>query len=112
MFALVDANSFYASVERVFCPSLADRPVVVLSNNDGCIVARSKEAKALGIDMAVPYFEVRELLQRHNVAVFSSNYTLYDDMSRRVQEILRRFSDDMEVHSIDESFLFWKNELP
>ena len=112
MFALVDANSFYASVERVFRPDLEGRAVVVLSNNDGCIVARSDGAKALGIKMAVPYFEVRDLIERNDVAVFSSNYTLYDDMSRRAQEVLRPFADRMEVYSIDESFLFWRHECP
>lgn len=112
MYALVDANSFYASCERVFRPDLAHRPVVVLSNNDGCIVARSQQAKALGIAMGVPYFEVRELLQRHGVAVFSSNYTLYDDMSRRVQDVLRDSAEEMEVYSIDESFLHWSADLP
>jgi DNA polymerase V len=112
MFALVDGNSFYASCERAFRPDLEGRPIVVLSNNDGCIVARSKEAKALGIKVADPYFEVRDFLQKHNVAVFSSNYTLYDNMSRRVQDVLRMFADDMEVYSIDESFLWWKHNLP
>jgi DNA polymerase V len=113
MFALVDANSFYASCERVFRPDLEDRPVVVLSNNDGCIVARSKQAKELGIKMGAPYFEMRALLKLHKVVVFSSNYTLYDDMSRRVQDVLRPFSEDMEVYSIDESFLRWSStDLP
>jgi DNA polymerase V len=112
MIALVDANSFYASVERVFRPSLADRPVVVLSNNDGCIVARSASAKALGIAMGEPYFKIKDALRRHRVAVFSSNYTLYDDMSRRVQDVLRPFADEMEVYSIDESFLTWSVDLP
>jgi len=112
MFALVDANSFYAACERVFRPDLANRPVVVLSNNDGCIVARSKQAKELGIEMGVPYFQVKAMLQRNHVAVFSSNYTLYSDMSRRTQEVLRLFSDDMEVYSIDESFLHWSAEFP
>src|ERR1041385_2164420 len=106
MYALVDANSFYASVERVFRPDLAGRPVVVLSNNDGCIVARSKEAKALqGVDQQLPYFQIKHLLQRHKVTVFSSNYTLYADMSQRVQNVLRAFAEKMEVYSIDESFL-------
>lgn len=112
MFALVDANSFYASCERVFCPQLANRPVVVLSNNDGCIVARSKQAKELGIDMGVPYFQIKDLLRRHNVVVFSSNYTLYDDMSRRAQDVVRPFGEEMEVYSIDECFLFWRADLP
>jgi DNA polymerase V len=109
VYALVDANSFYASCERVFRPDLAGTPVVVLSNNDGCIVARSPEAKALqGIDQQLPYFQIRHLLERHNVTVFSSNYTLYGDMSRRVVSVLRHFADEMEVYSIDESFLRWR----
>ena len=83
MLALVDCNNFYASCERVFDPSLRTRPVVVLSNNDGCIVARSAEAKALGLKMGEPYFKVKELFDRHKVAVFSSNYALYGDMSQR-----------------------------
>jgi len=112
MFALVDANSFYASCERVFRPDLADRAVVVLSNNDGVVVARSKQAKELGIEMGAPYFQVKAMLQRNRVVVFSSNYTLYDDMSRRTQDVLRPFSDDMEVYSIDESFLYWSAEFP
>jgi len=111
MYALVDANSFYASCERVFKPSLAGRPIVVLSNNDGCIVARSKEAKALKIEMGAPYFQVKDFLQQHKVAVFSSNYTLYHDMSQRVQNVLRGYADEMEVYSIDESFLFWRDPL-
>jgi DNA polymerase V len=112
MFCLVDANSFYASCERVFRPDLAGRPIVVLSNNDGCVIARSKEAKTLGIEMGVPYFKAKAALLHHHVAVYSSNYTLYDDMSRRVQDILRHFAQDMEVYSIDESFLHWSIELP
>ena len=112
MFALVDANSFYASCERVFRPDLADRPIVVLSNNDGCIIARSKLAKDLGIEMGVPYFQIKEVLRRFSVTVFSSNYTLYDDMSRRLQDVLRPFAEAMEVYSIDESFLYWSAELP
>ncbi|HEX8324336.1 MAG TPA: Y-family DNA polymerase [Tepidisphaeraceae bacterium] len=111
MFALVDANSFYASCERVFRPDLNGRPIVVLSNNDGCVVARSKEAKALNIDMQVPYFQIADLLRQHNVAVFSSNYTLYADMSRRVQDTIRPFADAMEIYSIDESFLWWDGDL-
>jgi DNA polymerase V len=112
MFALVDANSFYASCERVFRPDLADKPVVVLSNNDGCIIARSKLAKELGIEMGAPYFKIKAVLQRFKVVVFSSNYTLYDDMSRRVQDVLRPFAEEMEVYSIDESFLWWTLDLP
>ena len=105
IFALVDCNNFYASCERVFDPRLKKRPIVVLSNNDGCIVARSNEVKALGIPMSVPFFEQKAVLKKHNVAVFSSNYQLYGDMSQRVMESLRLFSPDMEVYSIDEAFL-------
>jgi len=107
MYALVDANSFYASCERVFRPDLAGRPVVVLSNNDGCIVARSKEAKALGVDMQRPYFQIKGLLERHNVTVFSSNYTLYANMSERLHSVLRDFAEQIETYSIDECFLWW-----
>jgi DNA polymerase V len=112
MYALVDANAFYASCERVFRPDLEGKPVVVLSNNDGCIVARSKEAKALGIDMQKPYFQLKDILKKHRVIVFSSNYTLYGDMSQRVQMVLRTFAEKMEVYSIDESFLWWGSALP
>lgn len=103
--ALVDCNSFYCSCERVFNPSLEGRPVIVLSNNDGCTVARTDEAKALGIEMGAPYFQIKDLLKKHNVHVFSSNYTLYGDMSRRVMSILKDYTPDMEVYSIDEAFL-------
>jgi len=105
VFALVDCNNFYASCERVFDPSLKNRPIVVLSNNDGCIVARSNEARALGIPMGVPFFESKAVIKKYNVAVFSSNYQLYGDMSQRVMDSLRRFAPDMEVYSIDEAFL-------
>ena len=105
VFALVDCNNFYASCERVFDPRLKNRPIVVLSNNDGCIVARSNEAKALGIPMGVPFFESKAVIKKHNVAVFSSNYQLYGDMSQRVMDSLRLFAPDMEVYSIDEAFL-------
>jgi len=105
VFALVDCNNFYASCERVFDPSLKKRPIVVLSNNDGCIVARSNEVKALGIPMGVPFFEYKAVIEKHNVAVFSSNYQLYGDMSQRVMDSLRLFAPDMEVYSIDEAFL-------
>jgi DNA polymerase V len=105
MLALVDCNNFYASCERVFDPSLRTRPVVVLSNNDGCIVARSQEAKALGLKMGDVYFKVKELLDRHKVAVFSSNYALYGDMSQRVMKTLQQFSPEVEIYSIDEAFL-------
>lgn len=104
-FALVDCNNFYASCERVFQPRLNGRPVVVLSNNDGCVVARSNEAKALGIPMGEPFFKVAPLIRRGQVQVFSSNYTLYGDMSRRLVEVLQQQASDLEVYSIDEVFL-------
>lgn len=105
MYALVDCNSFYASCERAFRPDLAKLPVVVLSNNDGCVIALSNEAKTLGIAMGAPYFKVRNLCQRHGVVAFSSNYELYGDMSARVMETLRELAPDVEVYSIDEAFL-------
>jgi DNA polymerase V len=105
VFALADANNFYVSCERVFQPALEDRPVVVLSNNDGCIIARSDEAKALGFAMGDPYHLNKEQLTRHDVAVFSSNYALYGDMSRRVMETLATFTPEVEIYSIDEAFL-------
>ena len=104
-FALVDCNNFYASCERVFQPHLANRPIVVLSNNDGCVVARSQEAKALGIAMGVPIFQVRPIVERHGVAVLSSNYALYGDLSARVASVLAAAAPRIEVYSIDESFL-------
>ena len=105
MIALADCNNFYVSCERVFRPTLEKRPVIVLSNNDGCAVARSNEAKALGIPMGAPYHQIRNLCERNGVVVFSSNYELYGDMSRRVVSALSRFSREIEVYSIDESFL-------
>ncbi|MBF9252501.1 Y-family DNA polymerase [Pontibacter sp. 172403-2] len=115
LFALVDCNNFYASCERVFNPSLEGVPVVVLSNNDGCIIARSAEAKAIGLPMGKPLFEVQKLIEQHHVQVFSSNYELYGDMSARVVETLSQFSPHVEVYSIDESFLdlgdFYKTDL-
>lgn len=105
LFALADCNNFYASCERVFDPSLEGRPIVVLSSNDGCVVARSNEAKALGIPMGVPFFQVKRLAKQHRVRVFSSNYSLYGDMSRRVMDILGANCPDIEVYSIDEAFL-------
>jgi DNA polymerase V len=104
-FALVDGNNFYVSCERVFDPRLEGRPVVVLSNNDGCCVARSDEAKALGIPMAAPYFQVRKLLKRRQGVALSSNYPLYADMSRRMMEVIGQYSPEQEIYSIDESFL-------
>jgi DNA polymerase V len=105
VFALADCNNFYVSCERVFRPALEGRPVVVLSNNDGCIIARSDETKALGFAMGDPYHLNREKLTRHGVVVFSSNYALYGDMSRRVMETLGTFTPEIELYSIDEAFL-------
>ncbi|MEA3465960.1 MAG: translesion error-prone DNA polymerase V subunit UmuC [Thermodesulfobacteriota bacterium] len=105
VYALVDCNNFYASCERLFQPRLNNAPIVVLSNNDGCIVARSKEAKALGIPMAQPLFKVRALLEKHHVHIFSSNYALYADISARVMRTLEELSPAMEIYSIDEAFL-------
>lgn len=110
MFAIIDCNSFYCSCERVFRQDLSGKPVVVLSNNDGCIIARTDEAKKLGIDMGVPLFESRQLLKEHDVAVFSSNYHLYGDMSMRVMDTLRLLADHaafrcVEVYSVDEAFI-------
>ena len=106
--ALIDCNSFYASCERVFNPKLLSKPIVVLSNNDGCIITRSTEAKTLGIKMGEPYFKVKNVIKKNNVKVFSSNYALYGDMSQRVMEILLGFSPDVEIYSIDEAFLSLK----
>jgi DNA polymerase V len=105
LYALVDCNNFYCSCERVFNPKLENRPLVDLSNNDGCAVARSAEAKALGIKMGEPWFELKHLVKRHGLIGLSSNYTLYSDMSARVMQVLREFTPDVEVYSIDESFL-------
>ena len=105
VFALVDCNNFYASCERVFDPRLKGHAIVILSNNDGCIVARSNEAKAIGIPMGGPLFEQKAIIKKHNIAIFSSNYQLYGDMSQRVMDSLRLYSPDMEVYSIDEAFL-------
>jgi DNA polymerase V len=105
IFALVDCNSFYCSCERVFRPDLLNKPIVVLSNNDGCVVARTDEVKSLGIPSWEPYFKVKDQIKKHNVAVFSSNYTLYGDLSGRVMKTLSEFAPEMEVYSIDEAFL-------
>ena len=105
MFALADCNNFFASCERVFRPDLNGRPVIVLSNNDGCAVARSNEAKALGIRMGDPYFKIRRLVEKAGVAVFSSNFALYGDMSHRVQQVLSCYAPAVEQYSIDEAFL-------
>ena len=103
--ALIDCNSFYVSCERLFNPKIRRLPVVVLSNNDGCIISRSNEAKALGIKMGEPYFKARNIIIKNNVQVFSSNYSLYGDISRRVMRTLKRFNSKIEVYSIDEAFI-------
>lgn len=105
VFALVDCNNFYASCEKLFDPKLKNKPVVVLSNNDGCVVARSAEVKALGIPMGVPWFKLQDEAKRHGIVAFSSNYSLYAELSNRVVEVLSQFSPNIEVYSIDESFL-------
>lgn len=105
MIALIDCNNFYASCQRVFEPHLIGKPVVILSNNDGCVIARSNEAKAIGIPMGAPAFEYKKLFEENNVYVYSSNYALYGDMSSRVMNILSTFSPEIEVYSIDEAFL-------
>ena len=105
LFALVDVNNFYVSCERVFQPKLEGLPMVVLSNNDGCAVARSAEVKALGIKTGTPWFQMEEIAKKHGIQAYSSNYTLYGDMSNRVVQVLRTFTPNLEVYSIDESFL-------
>lgn len=105
VFALVDCNNFYASCEKLFRPDLKDTPVVVLSNNDGCVVARSREAKSLGIKMGVPVFQIKAEMQRHGILAFSSNYALYADLSSRVMRTLEEMAPRIEVYSIDEAFL-------
>ncbi len=105
VFALADCNNFYVSCERVFNPKLTGKPVVVLSNNDGCVIARSNEAKAIGIGMGSPLFKIQDVITAHGVHVYSSNYALYGDMSRRVIEVLTQFTPDVEIYSIDEAFL-------
>lgn len=108
IFALVDCNSFYCSCERVFKPSISKKPVIVLSNNDGCAVSLSDEAKLAGIKMGAVFFQIKDLVKKHDVQVFSSNYTLYGDMSSRVMNILSGFVPEMEIYSIDEAFLSFK----
>lgn len=105
MFALADCNNFFASCERVFRPDLQGKPVIVLSSNDGCAIARSNEAKALGIKMGAPFFKIRDIVNKYNVAVFSGNMSLYGDMSQRVRWVLEEFAPSIEVYSIDEAFL-------
>ena len=103
--ALVDGNNFYASCEQSINPSLRGKPLVILSNNDGCIIARSSEARALQIKMGVPYFKVKEKLKKEKVVVLSSNYSLYGDMSRRLMNLLTKYSEQIEIYSIDEAFI-------
>ena len=105
MFALVDCNNFYASCERLFNPKLYGRAIIVLSNNDGCAIARSDEAKAIGIVMGSPAYKLQDVIKQNNVAVFSSNYTLYGDISDRVMKTLSGFVPSIEIYSIDEAFL-------
>lgn len=105
LFGLADCNNFYCSCERVFHPDLQNKPVVVLSNNDGCIIARSEESKALGIKMGEPFYQVKDMLEKNHVAVFSSNYNLYGDMSRRVMSLLSTYTPKLDIYSIDEAFL-------
>lgn len=112
MFALVDCNAFYVSCERVFQPQLEGRPVIVLSSNDGCAIARSMEAKAIGIKMGDPLFKIQHLVKEHNVEVISSNFSLYGDMSARVMDVLKQFSAHIEIYSIDEAFLRIEDENP
>ena len=109
IFALVDCNNFYVSCERIFNPILENKPVIVLSNNDGCCVARSNEAKKLGIKMGEPFFKVKDLVEKNQVQVFSSNYELYGDISNRVVQTLFTFTPDVEIYSIDEAFVNLRN---
>ena len=105
-FCLVDCNSFYCSCERVWRPEIRGKPVIVLSNNDGCAIAFTKEAKAIGFgQMCEPYFQLKDRIKKYKVMVFSSNYTLYDNMSKRVMDTLRQFTPDLEIYSVDEAFL-------
>ena len=103
--ALIDCNSFYVSCERLFKPKIQKRAVVVLSNNDGCVISRSQEAKDMGIKMGEPYFKVKKLITRNKIEVYSSNYALYGDISRRVMKVLKTFSPKVEIYSIDEAFI-------
>jgi DNA polymerase V len=110
MLALADCNNFYASCERVFQPQLENKPILVLSNNDGCVIARSNESKTLGIKMGVPVFQIKNIIKQHNVQVFSSNFTLYGDLSKRVMSTMRQEVKQMEVYSIDEAFMDFSGE--
>ena len=103
--AIVDCNNFYASCERVFNPTLNNKPVIVLSNNDGCVIARSQEVKDLGIPMGIPVFKIKHLVEIHDIQIFSSNFALYGDISNRIMNIIRSGNSEMEVYSIDEAFV-------
>lgn len=111
LFALIDCNNFFVSCERIFRPDLNLRPVIVLSNNDGCVVSRSNEAKTLGIPMGIPLFDCKDIVERFNITVFSSNFALYGDISARVMKILSYFAEDIEIYSIDEAFLSLEKTL-
>jgi len=105
IYALIDCDNFYVSCERIFRPDLKNKPVAVLSNNDGCIISRSNEVKALGIQMGTPYFKIPELIKEHNIQIFSSNYSLYADISNRINKILEQYTPNIEIYSIDEAFI-------
>jgi DNA polymerase V len=107
IFALVDCNNFFASCERLFRPELNGKPVVVLSNNDGCVIARSNEAKALGIPMGAPAFKYRDIFDKHNIHIFSTNFTLYGDISNRVMTMLGQLAPELEIYSVDEAFMIF-----
>ena len=109
MIALVDCNNFYASCERVFNPKIKNKPVIVLSNNDGCVIARSNEAKALGIKMGEPAFKLKNIIEKYKINVFSTNFALYGDLSKRVMNVMSDEVDKMEIYSIDEAFLDLSN---
>ena len=109
MYALVDCNNFYVSCERTFQPKYEGRPVIVLSNNDGCVISRSAEAKKLGVGMAVPLYQLKNDIAKHGIKVFSSNYSLYGNLSARVMKVLELFSPEVYVYSIDEAFLRLKD---
>ena len=108
MFALIDCNNFYASCQRVFRPDLKNKPIIVLSNNDGCVIARSNEAKTIGIKMGQPFFECKSLIDKHSIEVFSSNFALYGDMSHRVFSLAKEYFPMMEIYSIDEAFFYFE----
>ena len=113
MFALIDANCFYVSCERIFNPKIRKKPTVVLSNNDGCVVSASNEAKELGIKIGIPLFEIKHLVQKYSIKVISSQYQLYGEISKRLMNLLQEFSIYVEIYSIDEAFVYipdWKDK--